>query len=226
MKIISLGKSCFLAACMLAGVAGTLHAQNIYKCTQGGKLEFTDHPCPGKAGELIHQADDREIIDQYLDLGQDDIARRYATTHHLDALYKERVEAYRQNAQAKAEKAVLDARQRQEQARQQALANEASERERLRDENNALRQQNEDYRDQLAQPAENPAPVVGYAPDYGAPPYRDHDHGHDHNHDPGNGHEHDPGKGSGNGSSHPPPPPPVQPVIHPCRQIAGGQSIC
>ena len=57
MKTTVLGKTGFLATCLLFGVAGSLHAQNIYKCTQGGKLEFTDHPCPGKAGELIHQAE-------------------------------------------------------------------------------------------------------------------------------------------------------------------------
>lgn len=196
----------FLLLCAATTTAG---AQSIYKCTQAGRVEYTDHPCPGRKVELIHQADDSEIIDQYLDLGQGDAAKRYAVAHQLEPLYRERVDAYQQKmtrrsqreselqVQRAADEAAA-AQQRDQDAHQQAIADEAAHRAQLQAENDALRQQNEQYRNQLAQPVE---PV---AQGYWAPPYRDHDHDH---------------------GQHPPAPP-SQPVEHPCRQIAGDQSIC
>jgi hypothetical protein len=60
-------------ALLLSAVAGPVLAQNIYKCSHGGQVEYTDKPCPG-SGELVHRADDTEIIDRYLRLGQLDAA--------------------------------------------------------------------------------------------------------------------------------------------------------
>jgi hypothetical protein len=189
-------------ALLLCAATGTAWAQDIYKCTQAGRIEYTDRPCPGPTGELIHKADDREIIDQYLDLGQNDAAKRYATSHNLDALYKERVDAYKQKMEERNQRAADEAaaaKQRDEEAQQQAVADEQiARRNRLQAENDALREQNDQYRDQLAQP------VISYAPSYWAPPYRDRDHEHHHQ----------------------PPGPPPQPISHPCRQLAGGRLEC
>jgi hypothetical protein len=142
-------------AFLLLATAPVAGAQNIYKCTQAGRLAYTDHPCPGGNGELIHQADDGEIIDQYLRLGQNALAKRYAESHHLEALYKERLAVSQRNqeekTQLKADQAIA-AKQRNEEARQQALADDAAHRDRLQAQNDALRQQNDQYRDQLAQP--------------------------------------------------------------------------
>ena len=95
-------------AALLLVAAQAVVAQNIYKCTQGGQLEYTDHPCPGGKGELIHQADDREVIDHYLNLGQVDVAKRYADAHHLDALYKDRLASYQQKMDDKAQQQADD----------------------------------------------------------------------------------------------------------------------
>jgi hypothetical protein len=188
---------------LLLAAAGSASAQSIYKCTKAGQVEYTDHPCPGHAGELIHQADDTEIIDQYLDLGQNDAAKRYAASRHLEALYRDRVAAYKQKMDEKNQREAdedMAAKQRDDEAQRQALVDEAARRERLQAENDALRQQNDQYRDQLA------TPTYDYAPSYwgSAPPYRDHDHGHD-----------------GHG-----PHPPQPPVFHPCTQLAGGRVQC
>lgn len=198
-------------AILLLAAAQAAAAQNIYKCTQNGQLEYTDHPCPGGKGELIHQADDSEVIDHYLSLGQDDIAKRYADAHHLDALYKARVDAYQQKMDDKAQREAdeaADAQQRAEDARQQAVADEtAHTNQLLQAQNDALRQQNADYADQLSQPTYNAAPVYwgAVAPSY---PYRDHSHDHDHDHD------------------HKPPPVSSKPSYHPCTQLAGGRVQC
>ncbi len=196
----------FLVLVLLA-VAGPASAQNIYKCTQGGRVEYTDHPCPGARGVLIHQADDREIIDHYLDLGQDDVAKRYADSHHLERLYRERLDAYQRRMQARASQQVADtlaAKQRQQAARQQALVEAAANRGRLQGENDALHQQIDQYRDQQqAQSSYRNVPAY-----YGAPAYWNPGYGHEHEH-----HDHDP-------------PGPSQPVFHPCTQLAGGRVQC
>lgn len=196
-------KLCVAALLLIAAQAGV--AQNIYKCTQGGQLEYTDHPCPGGKGELIHQADDSEVIDHYLNLGQVDVAKRYANAHHLDALYKDRLAAYQQKMDDKAQQQAdeaADAQQQAEDARQQAIADQTANTNRLlQAQNNALRQQNADYADQLSQPAYYAPPAYWGAV---APPYRDHDHDHDHK----------------------PPQPPPKPVFHPCTQLAGGRVVC
>ena len=181
-------------ALLLLAAAQAAGAQDIYKCTKGGQLEYTDRPCSGGKGELIHQASDSEIIDQYLDLGQKALAKRYADSHNLQGLYQERVDAYRQKMQAQAQQRIDDEKQREADAKQQELISEAAYRGRLQGENNALRQQNEEYLDQLSQPV-----YGGYAPAYwGAiPPYWNHDHDHDHDHD------HNP---------HPPAPKPAPPT--------------
>ena len=199
-------------ASLLLAFAGTADAQSIYKCTQGGHVTYTDHPCADGNGEVIHKADDADIIDQYLRLGQVDLAKRYADSHHLDALYQQRLLAHQQAAQEKAQREADDAyaaQQRDEQARQQAMDDDAANRERLQVENEALRQQNAEYQDQLAQPAYNAPPAYWDAvPSYGNR-RRDRDRGH---HD----HAHDPSWR----------PPSKEPVFHPCKQLAGGRVQC
>jgi hypothetical protein len=198
-------------ALLLLMAAGTAGAQNIYKCTVGGQVSYTDHPCPKGGGELLHQADDTEIIDRYLRLGQDKLAKSYADSHHLEALYQQRIEA-RQQAQDEKEQRQADeayaAQQRAEQERQQALVDEAAERNRLQGENEVLRQQNDAYQDQLQQQqAYNPPPAY-WVPYPSRRPGRDHDHDH---HGDGDGHHR---------------PPPKEPVFHPCKQLAGGRVQC
>lgn len=199
-------------AIMLLAMAPAAVAQNIYKCTtRAGQLEYTDRPCPNGKGELIHQADDSEIIDQYLRLGQDAKAKSYADSHHLEALYQQRLAAHKEAMEEKARQQAdeaIAAQQRDEAARQQALADDAANRDRLRAENDALRQQNDAYRDQLSQPVYNAPPAY-----WGTVPYwsghRDRgDRDHDHDHGPHR------------------PPPSKEPVFHPCKQIAGGQVQC
>jgi hypothetical protein len=206
MKASVTGKRILSIAIMLLAMAPAAGAQSIYKCsTRTGQLEYTDRPCRDGKGELIHQADDGEIIDQYLRLGQDAKAKTYADAHHLEALYQQRLAAHKQqledNAQRQADEAIAT-QQRDEAARQQALADDAASRNRLRAENDALRQQNDEYRDQLAQPVYNAPPAYWGA----VPPYWNGHHDHDHDHDP-----HGPSK---------------EPVFHPCTQLAGGRVQC
>lgn len=185
----------------------TVHAQNIYKCTDGGHVSYTDVPCPGKHGELLHQADDAEIIDQYLRLGQMTKAQNYAQSHHLDALYTQRLAAYQEQQKANAERDAAEAaaaQQSAEQARQQALADQAADAAELREQNQLLREQNNAYQNELSsQPAYYAPPLYWIpTPPYGhRPPHGGHD-GHD-----------GPGK-----------PPPDQ--FHPCTQLAGGRVQC
>ncbi|CAM5480911.1 DUF4124 domain-containing protein [Rhodanobacter lindaniclasticus] len=183
-------------------------AQNIYKCPQpGGGVAYTDHPCRDGKGELLHQADDSEVIDRYLRLGQSDLARQYAQARHLDALYQQRLALYQRDQENKAQRRYeesLAAQQREDDARQQALADQSAERDQLQAENDALRQQNDQYRDELSRP------VVDYAPSYwGAPaaPYWRHPHDRDGEH----------------GNHWTPPPPPT---YQPCTQLAGGRVQC
>jgi hypothetical protein len=204
------------AAVALLLLAPGADAQNIYKCPQpGGSVAYTDHPCPSGKGELLHKADDSEMIDSYLRLGQDDLARKYASARHLDALYKERVAAYRQDQQEKAQREqdeALVAQQREEAARQQALLDQITDRNRLQAENHALRQQNDQYHDELTQPAGNNYPAAGWgvlSSPYYQPPYRH--PGHEHEHDDDDEHHR---------------PPPTEPVFHPCTQLAGGRVRC
>jgi Small-conductance mechanosensitive channel len=208
MKASITGMRVLYIAILLLAATQAAGAQSIYKCTKAGQLEYTDRPCSSGKGELIHQASDSEIIEQYLDLGQDALAKRYADSHHLEALYKELLEARQEKMEAKAQQQADEAKQRDEDARQQELLDAAANRGRLQGENDALRRQNDQYRDQLAQP------VYGEAPAYWGtvPPYwnRDRDREHDHDHD----HDHD---------SHPPS---SKPVFHPCTQLAGGRVQC
>ncbi|MFC5435496.1 DUF4124 domain-containing protein [Rhodanobacter umsongensis] len=217
MNILPLRSCLFLVAVLLLALAPAAAAQNIYKCSKGGRIEYTDRPCPGAKGELIHQADDSEVIDQYLRLGQDALARKYAESHHLQALYKQRVAAYQQKmAQEDERKAEADAaanlrdEQARQQAQEQAAADDAANRERLREENEALRQQNAQYRDQLTEPAYYPPPAYwGVTPPYSGGRHDHHDGDHDH------GHDHDHGDR-----------PSKEPVFHPCQQLAGGRVKC
>ena len=194
------------AAAMLLAAAPIAAGQNIYKCTQGGQVAYTDHPCPGGKGELLHQADDTEVIDRYLRLGQDELARRYADSRHLEALYQQRLDARQQAMEEKAQRQADDAyaaEQRAEEAQQQALADQAAERDRLQAENEALRQQNDAYQDQLNQPVYNAPPAYWAAPPY---PRRHRDRDHD--------------------GDHHPPPVSDKPIFHPCKQLAGGRTQC
>lgn len=205
MKNPATGKYLWWITILLLAAAPAAGAQSIYKCTTAGQVEYTDRPCPAGKGELIHQASDSEIIDQYLDLDQDALAKRYADSRHLEALYQQRLDARQQRLEAKARQQAdeaLAAKQRNEDARQQAYLDAAENHNRLRAENDALRQQNDQYRDQLAQP------VYGEAPAYwgAVPPYWNHDHDHDRD-------DHDHG-------------PPPKPVFHPCTQLAGGRVQC
>jgi hypothetical protein len=202
-----------LIALLLLTTAPAAAAQNIYKCSQGGHVEYTDRPCPGVKGELIHQADDSEVIDQYLRLGQDKLAEKYAESRHLQGLYKQRVAAHQQKVAQEDERkadaqaaATLRDEQARRQAQEQAAADDAANRDQLREENDALRQQNAQYRDQLAEPVYYPPPAYwGSTPPYGDGHHGHHDGGHDHGH--------------GDRPSN-------EPVLHPCQQLAGGRVKC
>lgn len=217
MNIFSKQHSLAGLALVLFALAPALMAQNIYKCTVKGQVAYTDQPCPDDKGQLIHKADDAEVIDQYLRLGQTRLAQQYADEHHLEALYKDRLEAHQQAMDDKADRQAeeqIAAQQRAEQDQQQAIADtDAANRARLRNENDALRQQNDAYRDQLNTPVYNPPPAYwDPAPSYG---YGRRDH-RDHRRHPD--HERRPDRVS-----------PLQPpeaVLHPCTQLAGGRVKC
>jgi hypothetical protein len=219
MKTLRMPTWILLAAGVLPGPLQTAAAQAIYKCPIAGGVEYTDRPCPGDRGQLIHQPDDSETIDHLIASGQFDAAKRYADAHHVEALYKLRLDAYRQhmeqigrqqaadalaeqNAQAKAER----------EANRQAVADEQARQARLEAQNELLREQNAQYQQQLNQPA------VNYVPYYGGvremPRRRDRDREHDHDHD--RNHDGDKDKASA----------PKQPVFHPCTPIAGGTVKC
>lgn len=220
MKTSTTGKYQLVIAALLLATTMVASAQDIYKCTQGGQLAYMDHPCPGGKSVLLHKADDREIIDQFLRLGQQDKAKAYADSHHLDALYEDRLAAFQRSAEEKAQRQAdeaLAAKQREEQARQQALINQLANSNRLEAENNALRQQNKQYQKELSQPAENYAPNYwGAAPSpYIGRPRNYHDHKHDGDRDRDHG-----------GGDHDHPAMPKQPVFHPCQQLAGGRVQC
>lgn len=192
-------------------IAAPVTAQNIYKCTKAGQVVYTDHPCPGGNGQLLHKADDADVIDQYLRLGQNNLARQYAQSRHLDTLYQQRLDAYQQTLDEKADRQAAEEMATQKREQQQALADAAAKRARLRDENEALRQENQDYRSQLAQPVYSaPATYWGGSPSYGYGGYGGYRGHHDHDH-------YDP---------HQPDRPQQQPVFHPCQQLAGGRVIC
>ena len=201
-----------LALLLSVSLATPAAAQNIYKCTRGGQVEYTDKPCEGRNGELVHKADDTEIIDRYLRLGQNDAAKNYADARQLQALYQQRLEAHvaavNEQARRAAEEDAAAARQRAQQEQQQALADAEASREQLRAENDALRQQNAQYQNELTQP-----PGIYATPYWGTPrprwPPR-----------PDPGHDHD----DGHGGHRPPTPPP--PVFHPCETLAGGRLRC
>jgi hypothetical protein len=203
-----------LRLCGLAAIVALLmpdaavHAQNIYKCSKAGQVVYTDQPCAGDRGTLLHQADATDIIDQYLRLGQVAQAERYAQTHHLEALYRQRLATHRQNLAQRErlqDEAFAAAQQRDAEARALAAANAAADAERLRAENDALRQQNAQYQSQLAQPVYAP-PAAWYPPP--RYPYR--------HSRPGRPYD-----------LHPTfPPQSSEPVFHPCQQLAGGRVKC
>ncbi len=139
-------------AILLLAAAPAASAQSIYKCTKAGQIEYTDHACRSGKSELIHQASDSEIIHQYLDLGQDALAKNYADSHHLDVLYKDLLEARQEKMQAEAMLQANEAKQLDIEARQQVLIDQAAYNGRLQGENDALRQQNEQYADQQDEP--------------------------------------------------------------------------
>lgn len=199
-------------ALLLLGAAGTVGAQNIYKCTQGGQVSYTDHPCPKGNGELLHQADDTEVIDRYLRLGQDKLAKDYADSRHLEALYRQRVDARQQAQDEKQQREADDAyaaQQRAQQEQQRAQFDKITERNRLQAENDALRQQNDAYQDQLKQQTYNPPPAYWI-------PYPNRRSGREYDRD----HDHD-----GDGEHHQRPPS-NEPIFHPCKQLAGGRTQC
>jgi len=162
MNISAKAKLLLCIALLLLCSAGGADAQDIYKCVNNGQVAYTDHPCKVGKGELLHQADDSEVINQYLDLGQDAAAKQYADARNLDSLYKQLFEARKEQMQAKAQQdADQAAADKQQEAadHQQALIEAAANRGRLQGENDALRQQNAQYQSQLAQPTyDNSAP--------------------------------------------------------------------
>lgn len=197
---IHLGSLC--AGLLLLAFSPAANAQSIYKCTKAGQVVYTDQPCPGDRGTLLHQADASDIIDQYLRLGQTRQAEQYAQTHGLQALYRQRLAAHRQNLAQRdhlQDEALAAVQQREAETRAQAAAIDAENAQRLRAENEALRQQNALYQNQLAQPVYAPLPTYWN----NAPPYR-------------NRHPHD----------RPNWPPSKEPVFHPCQQLAGGRVKC
>jgi len=211
-----------LAALALAVLPPRVGAQNIYKCTQGGQLTYTDHPCAAGKGELLHQADNAEIIDQYLRLGEDAQAEAWAKARHLEDLYQQRLALRDARLKAQAEQArqdALAAQQQAEQAReqaaaqaqQQALAAQAAQNAQLQAENAALRQQNASYQSALSQPV--------YAPVYGGiaypPPYRGDRHG-DHHDDHRDDHH----------GGDAPPPANDRLLFKNCNVKAGGRADC
>lgn len=212
MKILLWQKYLVATAVLLLSAAPMAMAQNIYKCVKNGQVAFTDQPCPGAKGELIHKADDADVIDQYLRLGQNNLAKQYAESHGIEPLYKQRVAAHQQSMDEKADRQAdeqMAAQQRQQQEQQQqqqqAIADSAAHRQQLRDENDALRQQNDAYRDQLSTPVYNePAPYWDG---------RERRRGDYDDHRPHRPHR-------------PDRPEPSDPVFHPCTQLAGGRVKC
>lgn len=196
-------------------------AQDIYKCTQGGQVAYTDQPCPAGKGELLHQADAAETIDYYLRLGQDGLAAAWAKARHLDALYRERLVIHQAAQEARAEQARQAAELAQQQAEQaraqaaqtaalQAQVAQANERERLQAENDALREQNATYQAELSQPTYL-VPPYGWA---GSRPYLPFHPPRSDRHEPGQPH------------AHRPPPVRDQPLVKSCTALAGGRVQC
>ena len=196
-------------------------AQDIYKCMQGGQVAYTDRPCPAGKGELLHQADATETIDYYLRLGQDSLATAWAKSHHLDALYRERLAIHQAAEEARAEQARQTAELAQQQAEQaraqarqtaalQAQAEQATEREQRQADDDALREQNATYQAELSQPTYL-VPPYGWAGSRPYPPFH-----------PPRFDRHEPGQ------PHARPPPPVrdQPRVKSCTTLAGGRVQC
>lgn len=209
-----------LAALLLAAPC-VASAQNIYKCTKNGQVAYTDQPCAGSKGELLHQADATETIDRYLRLGQNQLAESWAKSHHQEALYRERLELHEQAMKARDERAAQDAalraQQAQDQAEQQskdqeqaAQAAQAAARAQLEAENTNLRQQNAAYQAELSQPVYAPVYAPGYWgngnrwPSRPYPGHDDHDHGHNQR----------------------PPPVTAQPLVKACGSLTGGRAGC
>lgn len=231
----------WLVAAALFVAAGAASAQSIYKCPHGNTVEYTDHPCAKPGGELIHKADPAETIDYLLNTGKTEAAKRYATEHNDVPLYQARLAVYQQRQKDLVAKTAADAVALEKQAaaekQQQALQAQQDRTARLEAQNDLLRDQNADYRDQLEQPViETPAYGYGNGLGYGRwrPPYTDHGHDHehdgDHNHDHEHGgdhdHNHDHEHGGGHDHNHDHGKQPQQPGYHPCTQLAGGRVKC
>lgn len=185
---------------LLLGVTSGVPAQNIYRCPHGSGFEYTDQPCAGSKGEMLHKASDQEIIDSYIRLGQLDTAKQYAASRNLNDLYQQRLEAHIQNQEQRDQAAANEAAQREVEQQAQALADQKAH---LQDQNELLREQNEQYRDELSQPPPEYPPVyqegyLGGAPGWGGGAYR-------------------PDR---------PRPKPTPPIFHPCTQLAGGRVQC
>lgn len=147
-------------AILLLAIANTTSAANapsIYKCSIGGKVQYTDLPCVGQPGEVVHQASDTEIIDQYLDLGQDDDARGYADSRDALPLYRQRLGLRDKRLESQTQQPANAARSNPTDAavRQQGIVDAASSRDRLQGENDAFLRQNATQINQLAQPVTN-----------------------------------------------------------------------
>lgn len=154
-----------VAAWMLALVlAGTAHAQSIYKCPgPNGVPTFTDRPCAGGTGAVIHAASPQEqaahVRSQQADAirgmiqeGRYEDARVYASSHGMDDMFvaEGQAELLRQK---EADEAAARAAQQAQTQRQQAMANRIDE---LQMENQSL-QESRDKAVAQAQRAEQDA---------------------------------------------------------------------
>lgn len=142
-------------------------AQGVYKCPLAkGGFEYTDRPCIKQGGKLILQPTDTEAIDNLLYAHQPEQARAYATEHHVETLYQQRLESYQQRMAQVGERQQRDAlaaKQRADEAQQRAQAAARARTEQLADENALLRDQNARYREDQGQGGGG----TGYVPAYG-----------------------------------------------------------
>lgn len=139
-----------LAVVMMAfGAPLVASAQSIYKCPlRGGGYEYTDTPCTGPGGKVVHKAtsgeiaakvnaDDRQAMLSLLRIGAVQEAKHYAIAHHQEALYNSIVASLIQE-QAAAEQRRKQQAEIAQQQRAQAVIDKMN---RLSAENQELHQQ-------------------------------------------------------------------------------------
>lgn len=145
-------------AMLLLAVASAASAQNIYKCSKAGKVQYSDVPCVGQPSALIHQASDSEMIDQYLELGKDDDAKNYAASHDVLPLYEQEIGLRDRYIKLQTEQQAKDAIGQKKAAaaeQRQAIADAAADRARVQGESDAFLQQNAAQINALSHPVNN-----------------------------------------------------------------------